>query len=192
MIISIAGTPGSGKTSVAKRIAEQFGMSFYSTGSMRGKMAEERGMTIDELNALGEKESFTDTEVDDYQKQLGEKEDNFVIEGRLGWHFIPHSFKILLTCDLNEAARRVYGARINSPEDRGDESMYKDVEDTKKYIATRMDSDMRRYQKYYGINYLDPANYDLVVDTTNIVGAENVTKGILEEMEKRGLNPSKS
>ena len=69
MIISISGVPGSGKTSVAKIIADKLGMNFYSMGNMRGKMALDRGMTIDELNALGEKEAFTDAEVDEYQKK---------------------------------------------------------------------------------------------------------------------------
>ena len=184
MIISIAGTPGSGKTSVAKQLAEHLGMPRYSIGELRGKMAEERGMTIDELNALGEEQAFTDTEVDDYQKQLGQTDDNFVIEGRLGWHFIPHSFKVLLTCDTEEAARRIFKARRDPSENRDDEVMYEDSEEAQRLIEERMASDARRYQKYYGINYLDPSNYDLVVDTTNLDGVEATVQQVLEKLPK--------
>ena len=94
MIISISGVPGSGKTSVGKLIAEQKGWPFYSIGGLRGKMALDRGITLDELNRLGETDPTTDTSVDDYARELGKKEDNFVIEGRLSWYFIPHAFKI--------------------------------------------------------------------------------------------------
>src|SRR5689334_16245543 len=98
MIISITGAPGTGKTSVGKLLAKRLGYNFYSVGDLRGKMAMERGLTIDELNKLGEKDASTDTMADDYQRELGRKEDNFIIEGRLSWHFIPHSFKVFLKC----------------------------------------------------------------------------------------------
>src|SRR5260221_8570041 len=147
MIISISGVPGSGKTSVAKLLAKQRGMTFYSMGGLRGKMALERGITIDELNRLGETDPTTDTSVDDYQRELGKKEDNFVIEGRLSWHFIPNSFKIFLGCDLHEAAKRIYGARKNETS-RDDEPLYANVEQAEKDIANRMASDDLRYQKY--------------------------------------------
>jgi len=187
MIISISGTPGSGKTSVAKYIANELGMKFYSIGELRGKMATERGMTLDEFNKLGESERFTDEEADAYQKQLGEHEDNFVIEGRLCWHFIPHSFKIFLTCDLDEAARRVFKARRDPGEGRDDERMYESAEDTKAQIKERMASDTKRYGQYYGLDYQNPDNYDLVIDTTNLESMEATAKRILDELKQRNL-----
>ena len=107
MIITISGMPGSGKTTVAKLLAKRLGYEHYSMGDLRGKMAMERGISIDELNKLGEKESWTDKEADDYQKKLGETEDNFVTDGRTGFHFIPHSRKIFLKVDLRIGAERI-------------------------------------------------------------------------------------
>lgn len=180
MIISIAGTPGSGKTSAAKIVAARLGFPFYSIGALRGKMAKDRGMTIDELNALGETESFTDAEVDEYQKSLGIKEDNFVIEGRLAWLFIPHSFKVFLACDPDEAAKRVFQSRKNPKEDRSDEPLYTDPASAKSEIEKRTESDNRRYQKYYGVQYQDPSHYDLVINTTDLSGP-NITAGLILE-----------
>ncbi|MFA5130362.1 MAG: cytidylate kinase family protein [Patescibacteria group bacterium] len=185
MIIAIAGVPGSGKTSVSRIIAKHFGWPQYSIGDLRGKMAKERGMTINELNTLGEKEAFTDKEVDDYQKHLGETEDNFVIEGRLTWFFIPKAFKVLLTCDMHEAAKRIYAARKDPNEERDDEVMYSSIEETERVTKDRMDSDTRRYQKYYGVDYLDPSHYDLVVDTTSLPGAEATAEVILKKVSGR-------
>ena len=184
MIIAIAGVPGSGKTSVSRILADHFGWPCYSIGELRGKMAQERGMTLNEFNALGEKESFTDTEVDDYQKHLGETEDNFVVEGRLTWHFIPHAFKVLLTCDPHEAATRIFSARHDPKEKRDDEILYDCIEQTERITEERMASDERRYQKYYGVNYLDPSHYDLVVDTTSLPGPEATAEEILKAIEK--------
>lgn len=184
MIIALSGLPGSGKTSVSKLLAQTLGMNFYSVGGLRGKMALERGMTINELNALGETDSSTDTIADDFQRELGKKTDNFVIEGRLSWYFIPHAFKILLTCDMDEAAKRIFLARQASPEDRADEPMYSSPQDALEKIQERMASDQRRYQKYYQIDYLHHANYDLIVDTTHLNGAQATTDAILAELKK--------
>lgn len=175
MIISITGGPGTGKTSVGKELAKRLGYRFYSVGALRGDIALQRGLTIDELNRVGETDATTDNPVDEYQRQLGKKEDDFVIEGRLSWHFIPHSFKVFLTCGLDEAARRIYTARLTHPDERKDEPPYASLEDAKTAIQNRIASDVRRYQKYYGIDYRDSSHYDLVLDTTEIAGVRAVT-----------------
>ena len=71
MILTIAGDPGSGKTTVAKKVAAQLGYNRYSGGDMRSTVAQERGMTIDELNDLGMKEDWTDKETDKKVEELG-------------------------------------------------------------------------------------------------------------------------
>ncbi len=182
MIISISGVPGSGKTSVAKILAKKLGVPFYSMGGLRGKMAIERGMTLDELNALGEKEAFTDKIVDDYQRELGEREKDFVIEGRLSWHFIPHSFKVFLDCRVDEAARRICEARKLAHEGRSDEPEYATPEAAIDAITARTDSDVRRYTKYYGVSHLEQAHYDLILDTTDMKGPEETAARILDAL----------
>lgn len=178
MIISISGVPGSGKSSVAKILAKRLGMPYYSMGGLRGKMAIERGISIDELNRLGEEDRTTDTSVDEYQKELGTKEDNFVIEGRLSWHFIPHSFKIFLDCDPHEAARRIFNAR-RTETGREDEPQYASVEEVEREIEARVASDARRYRKYYDVDARNRSAFDLVLDTTRASGPEAVADQIL-------------
>ncbi|MBT4650936.1 cytidylate kinase, partial [Candidatus Woesearchaeota archaeon] len=46
------------------------------------------------------------------------------------------------------------------------------------------DSEIKRYQEYYGLNYYDHNNYDLVVDTTEIP-VEEVAKKIIKFIEER-------
>ncbi|MCR4278487.1 MAG: cytidylate kinase family protein [bacterium] len=190
MIISITGGPGTGKTSVGKILAKRLGFRFYSVGALRGKLAMDRNLTIDELNTFGETDSSTDNPVDEYQRELGIKEDDFVIEGRLSWHFIPHSFKVFLTCDIEEASLRIYNAQKSNPEDRQDESTYNSAEDAKKAILNRVASDVIRYKKYYDIDYRDASHYDLVIETGPIQSAEAVADVV--EKAVRGVNPDLS
>lgn len=179
MILSISGVPGSGKTSAGKLVAQQLRMKFYSTGSLFRQMAEERGLTINELMKLGEEDITIHKSIDDAQRRLGTEEDQFVIEGRLSWHFIPHSFKILLLCDTREAARRTYEAKRAADNDRRVEANYQSIEETEKAIIERNASDILGYQKHYGINYLDPKHFDVVIDTTTSSGPEETSARIL-------------
>lgn len=188
MIITIAGLPGSGKTSVAKLLAKRLNMGFHSVGDMRGRMAMERGLTIDELNALGT-ESNSDVTADEFQKKLAETEDDIIIEGRISWFFIPQSFKILMSVDPVEGARRIYEEKKSGKSDaRQDERTYASVDETKSANETRLRSDTDRYRKLYGIeNFVDPTNFDLVIDTTNATGPEENADRIIAVMRERGL-----
>lgn len=173
MKITISGMPGSGKTTVGKMLAEKLGLAFFSVGDLRGKMAAERGMTIEELNKLGEREAWTDKEVDDYQAEYGRTHDNFVAEGRLAFHFIPDSIKIFLDCDLRVAAERVWR------DPRPDEARRASVEDEMQAMSERITSDKKRYLKYYNINPYLKKNFDIFLDTT-VIKIPEVVK-ILEE-----------
>jgi len=178
VIITISGFPGSGKTTVGKMLAERLGYRFYSMGDLRGKMAMERGLTIDELNRLGESEAWTDEDADEYQRKLGKREDDFVMEGRLSFHFIPHSVKVFLAVDPGIGAERVFRNQ------RPDEERQESVEGVRKMLEERTESDRKRYRKYYGIDCFDRKHYDIVVDTTRLT-KEQVVEKILSFIEKK-------
>ena len=179
MIIALTGLPGSGKTTVASMLAERLGVPWYSMGDLRGKMAADRGITIDELNALGEKEAFTDNDVDEYQKKLGESGEAFVIDGRLSWHFIPSAFKVFLSVDPKVAAKRVFEAQKGKA--RPDEKRYASVEDAERMLAERVASDQRRYRKYYDLDIMDQKNYDLWIDTS-AMNPQGIVEAILTKI----------
>ncbi len=174
MIITIGGRSGAGKTSVAHDLAQKLGYKFYSMGDLRGKMAMERGMTIDELNEIGKKEIWTDKEVDEFQKKLGKKENKFIIEGWLSFYFIPHSFKIFLDVDPEVAAKRIF------KDQRPDEEPQKSAKSVEGMIKKRMAESRRRYKKYYGVDCFCKECYDLVINTTNLKISQVVSKIITE------------
>ena len=74
MIITIGGQAGSGKSSVGELLAKRIGYRYWSMGDIRREMARKRGMTLREFNKLGEREDFTDKEVDEFQRELGKKD----------------------------------------------------------------------------------------------------------------------
>ncbi len=180
MIITLTGLPGAGKSTIAKLLSEKLNMPWYSMGDLRGKLAIDRGMTIDEFNQLGESEAFTDQDVDDYQTQLGRENDRLIIDGRLSWHFIPHSFKIFLDINEDIAAQRIFQAAKQGL--RSDERPYNSVEEVKERTRLRLASDQKRYQQYYGLDYLDTSNYDLVIDTSKLTPDE-IIQVILDKIE---------
>lgn len=183
MIIALSGLAGAGKSTIKALLAERLGYKAYSVGDLRGKMALERGMTIDELNALGLEHDFTDKDADAYQEKLGKTEDAFVIDGWLSWHFIPHAIKIYLSVEPEAGAKRIYESQQHSPETRKDEPVYSSVADAKEAIAKRLESNVARYQKWYGVDFRDLSHYDLVVDTTT-KSPQEVVETILKYVQE--------
>lgn len=173
MKITLAGISGSGKSTISRHLETKFNLKRYNMGDLRRKMALERGMNIDEFNKLGEKESWTDKDVDDYQKTLGKKEENFVIDGRLSWHFIPESIKLFLKVDSKVGAQRIFDAKRES------ERAYLNVEEVEKEIASRIESDRKRYENIYGVDPYALEHYDIIIDTSNLSEEQ-----MREEVEK--------
>ncbi len=175
MIISISGDPGSGKSTIAKRLAEKLGWQRYYIGKLRREAAKQRGMTLAEYNKYGESHPETDKEVDEFQKKLGQEKDNFIIEGRTSWYFIPHSVKLYFKVDPLEGARRVF-AELQKKNERNEGENLNSIEDVLKSHQERQKSDDKRYRKYYNINCFDEKNFDFVIDTTNLTPDEVFAK----------------
>ena len=176
MIITIHGQAGSGKSSISKLLARRLRYKHYSIGDLRRQLAAKRKITLAQLNKLGETEDWTDREPDEMQRKLGKKEDDFVIDGRTCFHFIPHSFKVYLHADLVVRAKRVL------KDERKAESFH-GLKDAEHALVERERSDRSRYKRYYGLDIADMKHYDLVIDTTKLTKGQIVER-ILEHIAK--------
>jgi CMP/dCMP kinase len=184
MIITITGDPGSGKSTIGKKLEADLGYRRYYMGQIRRDAAKAKGMTLEEYNAYGEIHPETDVEVDDYQKKLGETEDNFIIEGRTSWFLIPQSIKIYIKVDPLEGARRIL-SDLSTNTARNEGNNLHSLEDVLASNIKRAQSDDVRYKKYYNKDCFDLTNYDLVIDTTNLTPPEAYEKVYQYIMERK-------
>jgi len=174
MIITISGDIGSGKSTVGKLLVKELGYEFLSTGRIQRKIADEMGLTTLELNLLSEKNREIDDRIDAYTKALNDSDENYIVDSRLAWHFIPSSFKVFLQCTTEEATRRIF-----NDDDRSGEKKEKDPELLLAKILNRRESERRRFKDLYGVDYALLYQYDLVVNTTEMT-PEQVKSEVLK------------
>lgn len=162
-IITIAGRPGSGKSSVTKAVAQKLGYDHFSSGDLFRKLAGERGIELLKANLSTEENSELDHLVDGRLREIGEQEGELVIDSRTAWHWIPKSFKVFLDLDLEVAAQRIIATHAHRNE--ANEDIPKDTVIYAGILKQRLDSENRRYKNLYDIDPNDKQHYDLVVDT---------------------------
>src|SRR3989338_2786657 len=105
MIISLSGSAGSGKSTVAEKLAKKLKFPRYYAGGIRRAEAKKRGLTLAEFNTWSETHQEGDTIVDDFWQKLAKEKPgaNVIAEGRTAFYFIPHSLKIYLHVALEAA-----------------------------------------------------------------------------------------
>jgi cytidylate kinase len=167
MIISFNGDHGSGKSTIANRVAEKLGYQRYSTGQMFRDIAKEKGITLEELHGKIVNDYSVDKLVDSRTLDLSKKEGNFVIDSRMAWKIIPDSIKIYLKVGDNEAAKRIY-LELKKENQRNEGKNLDSIEKVKESINRRKEMDDERYANLYGANIREEKNYDLVLDTTKL------------------------
>ena len=180
-IITIAGRPGSGKSTASKAIAEQLGYEHFSSGDLFRAIGKERGIDVTQTNRAAESDVEIDHLVDERLVEIGKTLDQVAIDSRLAWHWIPQSFKVYLDLELGVAARRILANM--DPVRKEHEHVPDDPEQYADALRHRLDLERTRYQAKYGVDISDHTNFDLVVDTdTN--KPEQVADLILREYQK--------
>ncbi len=186
MIITLWWHHGSGKSTLGKMLAEKLDYKRYSTGDFMREMAIEKGISLIQIWQEAEIDAgVIDKILDDRQIRLGQKEDNFIIDGRLAFHFIPHAVKIFLTVEIYIAAKRIF-----ADESRSWVESHLSIEEAVRNIDTRRRSENERYMKYYWLHIYDMSLYDIVIDTS-IKNADEIFQEVLiqiQEIQKRTLS----
>ena len=152
MIITIGGPPGSGTTTIARLLKEEFEYKHINGGDVWDQIAKERNTDVMGLNIIAENDPSIDIELDNRLVEIAKTESNTIIESRLIGYFchqkeIP-AFKIWLTADLETRIKR----------------LKKDARESEK-VKEREESEKKRYKELYNIDIEDVSVYDLVVKT---------------------------
>ncbi len=153
-VIVISGPAGSGKTTYALKLAEKYGLRYFSAGQLFRKIARERGLTLSELSKIAEKDYSIDLEID--RRTLEEAlKGNIVIDGHLTAWVVKEvaDLRIYVTAPLMVRVRRI--AERDGISLR--EAFYETV--------TREFSQRRRFLEIYGVDVANISWFDLVINT---------------------------
>lgn len=161
MKIAINGSLGSGKSTVAKALAQKLGYQYISTGAWFRAMAEERGVTLSEMSAIAEKDPTIDDTIDARLKALNGSPDNLIIDSRMAAFFIEDAFRVRLTVSEEEGAKRIW------KDNRGPAERFDNLPDAIEAYRVRSASERKRYKEAYDVNVDTDGVYDLALDTTH-------------------------
>ena len=166
-IISISGELASGKGTVSKLLAKELEYTVYRNGEYARKLAKEKGLDITSFNEYLNEHPEIDRQIEKSAAEYAKEHNNFIIDARLGWYAVANSYKVYVTIDINEAAKRAF-----SDLEGKDTEKFSTIEEQKADMQRRYKMENERYFKVYGIHKEDLNNYDLVIDTTNLTPEE--------------------
>lgn len=182
-IITIAGKPGSGKSSTAKMLAERLGYDHFSSGDLFREIARSRGQNVKQANLHAEGKELDDENidhlVDQRLREIGQTEDKKVIDSRTAWHWMPGAFKVFIDLDLVVAAERIIQS-MQKADVAGERNEHIPESPTEyaQELEERLASESRRYEGLYGINPYELSNHNLVVNS-GLQTLEEVVEEIL-------------
>lgn len=175
MLITISGTPGSGKTTVARLLAARLGVQHIYAGDIYRAEADARRISLADLNALAEQDHSIDRALDDRMAAYA-RAGGVVLEGRLaGFIAIQEgvdALKVWLTASDAVRAERVAGREGQS------------AAEVLAQNEARQRSDARRYRAIYGWDLDDTSIYDVVLDS-DAETPESLADAIVAALEQR-------
>ena len=154
LVIAVSGLPGSGKTSLARKLAEKLGLRYLSLGEIFRKLARERKLSLEELSRIAEEDASIDKAIDDKAVEEASK-GCIVVDGHISAWTLENTahLKVLVTAPVEVRAERI--ARRDG----------KSFEEALTEIRVREESESRRFMKFYGINIFDSSVFDLVINS---------------------------
>lgn len=182
MIITISGTPGSGKSSIAEEIAKTLGYMRIYVGGIRRQIAKERGITLEELNEQSLTDPSSDYEADEIMRKLVYSQDNLVVEGLVAaflfkkWGIEKDAVHVFIKCAPKVAGERIFKQKQKEGTEGRNEHETKTLKQQIEDVKTRMKTDTTRYKKYYDSDHLQESWYDIIIDTSKLNKEEALAK----------------
>lgn len=164
-IITLSGKPGSGKSSTADKVAELLGYTRHSSGDMVRQILSKSGMTLEEYNKQAATDHDLDAEVDNRLRNLRDKND-IVVDSRLGFYWIPESFKVYLDLDIEIATARIFKDTVTNSMRSAVGTSSSSLDEVSKQVRNRMLSEQSRFRQMYGVDPYDKNHFDFIIDTS--------------------------
>ncbi len=164
-IITISGKPGSGKSSTADRVAELLSYTRHSSGDIVRQYLAKHKITLEAYNEQAHENHNLDARVDEELRHLREHED-IVIDSRLGFYWIPESFKVYLDLDLDTATARIYKDVTSNKSRQMAGTSNTSLSTVAEQVRNRMNVEQGRFKAMYGVDPFNTGNFDLIIDTS--------------------------
>lgn len=175
MKITVTGPYGSGQTTLATLLAEKLGYTHKSAGKVFRKFGTTHGSNLRQLEQKSSSNETFDLHTDEETRIFGEKNDNFVYEGRLVWRAIPDAFKILIGCEFHIRAWRY------------SQSQGCTVREAERFLMEVEPGLKKRFWRRYEVpDWADPVNFDLVLDSSR-TSAEELAKQAIGAIKQRHI-----
>ena len=187
-IITISGTPGSGKSTIGKALTKKYQGKRVYVGAIMRQIAKDKSMTMVELQKEMTDDPKIDIEVDKKAAQDARKlakNSIVIVEGRTQFHLIPESIKLFIKVDVTEGAKRIWlSMQQEENRQKRNEANVNSLEELVEKTKQRKANNIARYTKYYNLDHTDESHYYFVLDTTDI-NAEQATQKVMDFIDNK-------
>jgi cytidylate kinase len=177
LFISVSGPPGCGATTLTEGLADALNCGYVIGGDIFRDLAEERGLSLQQLIAKAEEDDTIDRALDRRLRRIAEQwgaaNKAFILESRLAGWLAGNRADLRIWLDAPEEIRieRLSDYEVNyeieRPAEREDVNL-KHLDDEGEIgplLRVREVSEAGRYESYYGIDVDDQSFYDLSINT---------------------------
>ena len=141
------------------------GYTRYSSGDFVRAVIKRRKITLAQFNKMAASNHALDEEIDEKLRDLRTQND-IVVDSRLGFYWIPESFKVYLDLDMDVATARIYKDAIDNAGRQAGAGMAHSLADVQRQVQSRLNAEKRRFKAMYGIDPYKNSNFDLVINTS--------------------------
>ncbi len=168
--ITISGKICTGKTTLLKSLENELNWPVFMTGKLFREYVAKNKLDLEQVDE--QKEDLT-KKIDYQVRDMINSPGNLIVDGWMSGLMAKNSpdvLKILLVCNDEIRYKRFADReKIN-------------IEETKKRVEERQSNWLKKLEKIYKRNdFIDPKNYDLVIDTSDI-SSQDVLQKVLNLM----------